>query len=187
MEKVTAGLRGSLFYNYCSAIGAYHCPGDMRTKNLRPGQGWAYDSYIKMDSMGGNWVPDLEFKKMSDIKEPVNSFVFKEAADQRGCNWSTFKMDINWAAVRAGATTIRPRWGDPPTVFHGDIDCSAFADGHVESRAWKEATTLVVARGMAAGKWPEQDIIITKDVGDNDRDLRYMYSKYRYKRYIPWQ
>src|SRR6185436_4862979 len=49
MAQVTRGLKRSAFYRYCGAIGAYHCPGDLRTKNLRPGKGWAYDSYIKSD------------------------------------------------------------------------------------------------------------------------------------------
>src|SRR4030095_12644771 len=70
MAQITRGLRRSECYRYCGAIGAYHCPGDLRTKNLRPGKGWAYDSYIKSDPMGGNWVPSVHFIKIADIVEP---------------------------------------------------------------------------------------------------------------------
>src|SRR5437870_10090502 len=45
MEQVVKGLKNSRFYKYCPGIGAFHCPGDLRTKTLRPGHGWAYDSY----------------------------------------------------------------------------------------------------------------------------------------------
>ena len=38
MEQITRGLKRSAFYKYCGAIGAYHCPGDLRTKRLRPGK-----------------------------------------------------------------------------------------------------------------------------------------------------
>jgi prepilin-type processing-associated H-X9-DG protein len=153
---------------------------------LRPGKGWAYDSYIKNDPMGGNWVPTTYFIKMADIKEPVDSFVFTEAADQRGCNWSTWKMDINWDDVFTRKPTTRPHWGDPPTVFHGNISTFAFADGHVESHKWLEAPTLKAAWEMATGKHANIDYAGFADVGDRDRDLRWAYSKYRYKGYIPW-
>jgi len=187
MQQVTRGLRRSAFYRYCGAIGAYHCPGDLRTKNLRPGHGWAYDSYIKSDTMGGNWVPSTDFIKMADINEPVDSFVFTEAADQRGCNWSSWKMEVNWADVTAQRPTTRPHWGDPPTVYHGNISTFAFADGHVESHKWLEAPTLKAAWEMATGKHANIDYYGFPDVGDKDRDLRWMYSKYRYKGYVPWQ
>ncbi len=187
MEQVTRGLKRSAFYKYCGAIGAYHCPGDLRTKKLRPGKGWAYDSYIKGDTMGGNWVPTTYFIRMADINEPVDSFVFTEAADQRGCNWSTWKMDVKWDDVYARKPTTRPHWADPPTVFHGNISTFAFADGHVESHNWLEAPTLKAAWEMATGKHANIDYAGFADVGDKDRDLRWMYSKYRYKGYIPWQ
>src|SRR5262245_23305445 len=31
MAQITRGLKRSAFYRYCGAIGAYHCPGDLRT------------------------------------------------------------------------------------------------------------------------------------------------------------
>jgi len=56
LRRVTAGLQASPIFKYCGAVDAYHCPGDLRTKNLKPGLGWAYDSYSKADGMnGGMW------------------------------------------------------------------------------------------------------------------------------------
>jgi prepilin-type processing-associated H-X9-DG protein len=31
MKRVTEGLKRSPIFKYCSAVGAYHCPGDART------------------------------------------------------------------------------------------------------------------------------------------------------------
>src|SRR5262245_65066902 len=56
MAQITRGLKRSAFHKYCGAIGAYNCSGDLRTKNLRNGKGWAYDSNIKRESMVGQWV-----------------------------------------------------------------------------------------------------------------------------------
>src|SRR6266850_1179297 len=112
-----------------------------------------------------------------EVDGPVDSFVFTEAADQRGCNWSTWKMEVNWADVTAQRPTTRPHWGDPPTVFHGNISTFAFADGHVESHTWLEATTLKVAWEMATGKHANIDYAGFADAGDKDRDLRWIYSK----------
>src|SRR6185503_17450142 len=47
LQRVFSGLSNSPLTKYCSAYGSYHCPGDMRTKFLKPGRGWAYDSYSK--------------------------------------------------------------------------------------------------------------------------------------------
>ena len=44
-KNVENGLRKGALFNYVSSTGSYHCPGDLRTKMLKPGRGWAYDSY----------------------------------------------------------------------------------------------------------------------------------------------
>ena len=46
------GNTGNPLYPYCQNPASYHCPGDVRYK-LRPGAGWAYDSYSKTQNVGG--------------------------------------------------------------------------------------------------------------------------------------
>src|SRR5438093_71603 len=50
---VENGLRKGALFSYVSSPGSYHCPGDLRTKRLLPGRGWAYDSYSKPGGMNG--------------------------------------------------------------------------------------------------------------------------------------
>ncbi len=46
-RRVKAGLSNSPLTKYAGAYDSYHCPGDLRTKRLKPGQGWAFDSYSR--------------------------------------------------------------------------------------------------------------------------------------------
>lgn len=48
---VENGLKRGVLFPYASSPASYHCPGDLRTKRLKPGNGWAYDSYyaVRMD------------------------------------------------------------------------------------------------------------------------------------------
>ena len=56
MRRVQNGFSNSPLSKYCPGYAAYHCPGDLRTKNKKPGKGWAYDSYSKANGMnGGGW------------------------------------------------------------------------------------------------------------------------------------
>ncbi len=38
-KYVEAGLEAGPLFKYVSAFGSYHCPGDLRTKRLKPGKG----------------------------------------------------------------------------------------------------------------------------------------------------
>jgi prepilin-type N-terminal cleavage/methylation domain-containing protein/prepilin-type processing-associated H-X9-DG protein len=143
MRRVAAGMSNSPLYkyNYCKAIGAYHCPGDIRTKALRPGRGWAWDSYSKADGMaGGMWSGIKPYTRSTQITEPSMSFVFIEEADPRSYNNGTWVLDVN-----------PPGWVDPFAIFHGDVSTFGFADGHVELHRWLESTTIKAARDSARG------------------------------------
>jgi hypothetical protein len=54
VKAVEKGFSQGPLWKYCSAFGAYHCPGDMRHKLRKPGAHWAYDSYSKA---GCRWTP----------------------------------------------------------------------------------------------------------------------------------
>src|SRR5512133_2740122 len=45
---VENGLTKGALYPYVNSTASYHCPGDLRTKRLTPGKGYAYDSYSKI-------------------------------------------------------------------------------------------------------------------------------------------
>src|SRR5262245_3071505 len=48
---VENGFRKGALFPYVNSPASYHCPGDLRTKRLMPGRGYAYDSYSKAGGM----------------------------------------------------------------------------------------------------------------------------------------
>ena len=52
-STVENGFKKGALYPFVNSPGSYHCPGDLRTKRLKPGKGWAYDSYSKANGMNG--------------------------------------------------------------------------------------------------------------------------------------
>jgi len=174
-RRVTEGLKISPLWSYCSSAGAYHCPGDLRTRNLLPGKGWAYDSYSKSDTMaGGMWTSMKSFyAKLTTIKEPSESFVFIEESDPRNYNAGTWVLE-----------TSPLGWVDGFAVFHGDTTTFAFADGHIDTHNWVEATTIKAAKDFALGKsdfyWSGGDI-------KKNRDFRWVYERYKWPDWKPIQ
>ncbi len=172
-KRVEEGIRRSPLAKYCDSPGAYHCPGDLRTKRLKPGRGWAYDSYSKSDGMnGGMWTGVDPFKKLAGIPEPVMSLVFLEEADPRDYNNGTWVLNVS-----------PPGWVDPFAVFHGDVSTLAFADGHAEAHKWLEPTTLKAARDSANGiqsfYWQGGNV--------QNRDFRWIYERFKHARWKPLQ
>lgn len=134
-------LATSPLFNYAKNAGAFHCPGDLRYKKLKVGQGWAYVSYSKSEGMnGGGWdmANELPYTKLGSIQSPSETFVFIEESDPRGYNEGTWVMD-------------RTGWVDGFAIFHGEITSFSFADGHVEGHRWHDAKTITAARDFARG------------------------------------
>ncbi len=171
-KRVAEGWKTSPLTKYCANYGSMHCPGDMRTKNLNPGSGWAYDSYAKAEGMSGPGGWDItSFKKLTEIKNASKSFVFIEESDPRSYNNGTWVMYIN-----------SPGWVDGFAVFHGDITTFGFADTHVESHKWLEATTIKAGRDFAMGK---QDFFWSGGNVRQNRDFRWVWNNYRYPNWKP--
>jgi prepilin-type N-terminal cleavage/methylation domain-containing protein len=57
LKRVANGMSNAPINKYIGSINSFHCPGDLRTRNLKRGSGWAYVSYSKADGLnGGFWV-----------------------------------------------------------------------------------------------------------------------------------
>lgn len=172
VRRVNEGIKTSPLYKYCGAPGSYHCPGDMRTKYLKPGSGWGWDSYSKSEPMNGltGWEVD-PYTKLSNIKNAAMSFVFIEESDPRGYNMGTWVMFVN-----------TPSWVDGFAIFHGDITTFGFADTHVESHKWLEASTLKAGKDFATGKQA-----FNWDGGNvrQNRDFRWTWDRYRHSAWKP--
>jgi prepilin-type N-terminal cleavage/methylation domain-containing protein/prepilin-type processing-associated H-X9-DG protein len=178
MHAVEEGLKVSPLWNYVPAAGAYRCPGNLRTKRLRPGRGWAYDSYSKAEGMNGaGWQgdrmtgPQPVFEKIDNVITPSEAMAFLEEADPRGFNRGTWVIDV----------APSPGWVDPFAVFHGDTSTISFADGHAETKRWLEPSTVKAAtdsaNGIASFSWAG---------GNNrNRDFRWVYQRYKHRKWAP--
>ena len=170
---VERGLKASPLWEYCPAKGAYHCPGDLRTKKLLPGKGWAYDSYSKPDTMnGGTWKGLVPYRKLGQIDIPSQAFVFIEESDTRGYNHGTWVIDIN-----------PPGWVDPFAIFHGEVSTFAFADGHAEHHKWTDPRTIEAAKQAAQGNFSGG--FYWKGASASNPDFVWVWDRYRHPKWHP--
>ena len=139
-KLVENGLKNGHLWPYVSSVGSYHCPGDLRTRNLRPGQGWAWDSYSKADGMNGGGWQMTPYKKLSAVYGPSEAMAFIEETDPRGFNLNTWVIHV-----------ANPGWVDPFAIFHGNVSSFSFADGHAEHHSWSDKETIEAARNSAQG------------------------------------
>ena len=169
MRRVEAGLRDSPLWDYCSAAGSYHCPGDLRTKRNKPGRGWAYDSYSKAEGMNGTgWPGQTSYEKLSTVPAPSSSFVFIEESDPRDFNLGT------WVMNRTG-------WVDPFAIFHGNTSTFSFADGHAETHTWRDFRTIEAAQRSANG----QESFYWQGGNRNNPDFVWVWEGYRIRNWSP--
>ena len=165
IQRVKNGFTNGPLWKYCGSFESYHCPGDLRFKLRKPGAHWAYDSYSKTDGMnGGQWsLPSIV--KLEHVPEPSRAITFVEEPDSRNYNLGTWVIDAD-----------THNWVDPLAAFHLNANTIGFADGHVESHKWLEATTLKAA--MAAERNVDTPFSWTK--AKNDRDFAWVEPRYKY-------
>lgn len=171
MRRVQNGLTNGPMWKYASAMGAYHCPGDLRSKR-KPGTGWAWDSYSKANGMHGimGWeAAQRPFVKATDITSPSESFVFIEESDPRNSNLGTWVLSV-----------ASPGWIDPFAIFHGNFSTFSFQDGHYEGRKWTEPRVIKAAQDSAIGR----ESFNWAGGGRTNPDFRWVWTKYRY---IGWR
>jgi prepilin-type N-terminal cleavage/methylation domain-containing protein/prepilin-type processing-associated H-X9-DG protein len=171
MERVSRGMSNSPFAKYVGNIGSFHCPGDLRTRNLKRGSGWAWVSYSKLDGMnGGMWKPAGQnpYIKISAIDNASSAAIFIEECDPRNENLGTWVME-------------RGTWVDPFAIFHGSWSTFSYADGHAEGHTWRDAATIKAAqnsaRGVSSFNWAGGNV--------KNRDFVWMWERYRYANWKP--
>jgi prepilin-type N-terminal cleavage/methylation domain-containing protein len=177
-NQALAIIQGSLrtnnpLFQYAPSVGTYHCPGDVRYK-LRPGGGWAYDSYSKTENVGGegSWGCPT-FTKLSAIRNAAGTFSFTEDADERGYNLGSWVVAFTRGPTRAADSF---RWVDPPAMYHGNVNTFGFADGHAETRKWRDHNLIKAGQQAAAGQVPTA---ITTAL-TSGADYQYVLQRYLY-------
>ncbi|MDA1274531.1 MAG: type II secretion system protein [Verrucomicrobia bacterium] len=180
-RNVENGLRLGALWQYVSSPGTYHCPGDLRTKRLKPGSGWAFDSYSKANGMnGGGWQgssatsgPQQFYTKLTTVQSAAEAMVFLEESDPRGRNLGTWVINV----------APSPGWVDPFAIFHGNTSTISFADGHAEPHSWVVASTIKAATDSANG------ISSFYWTGGNNKnsDFQWVHQRYKHQKWAPLQ
>ena len=177
---VMNGLRHGLLYPFVSNPASYHCPGDLRTKRLLPGKGFAYDSYSKAEGMnGGGWQgssppntgPQPTYEKLATVEGPSEAMVFIEESDPRDYNLGTWVIDVKPA----------PGWVDGLAVFHGNVTTVSFADGHAESHKWTDPGVIKAGIDFANGK----QVFFWAGGNAKNKDFQWVYARYKHKKWAP--
>ena len=178
-RNVENGLRKGALWPFVNSTASYHCPGDLRTKRLAPGRGWAYDSYSKAHGMNGEgWQgstytsgPQPMYEKVGAVETPSEAMSFLEEADSRGRNLGTWVIDVKPS----------PGWVDPFAIFHGNVSTISFADGHAESHTWRDAGVIKAATASSQGK----DSFYWQGGNAKNRDFQWIYQRYKHKKWAP--
>jgi prepilin-type N-terminal cleavage/methylation domain-containing protein/prepilin-type processing-associated H-X9-DG protein len=170
LAKVRVGLSNSPISKYISALNSFECPGDLRTRYRKPGNGWAFGSYSKTEGMsGGGWGGTTPYKRIDEVKRPSDAAVFVEESDPRGANLGTWVLN-----------TTPPGWVDTFAVFHSVWSTFAMVDGHVEGHRWKDGATIKAAQDSAKGissfYWAGGDA--------KNRDFVWMWNHYQH---VDWK
>ncbi len=168
------GLRRGPLFKYVNNTASYHCPGDLRTKRLKPGAGYAYDSYSKIEGMnGGGWNPGAQppYVKLGEVKSPSEAMAFIEESDPRDYNLGTWVMDVQ----------PNPGWVDGFAIFHGTVTTIAFADSHAETHKWTDSGVIKAAINFAKGK---ADFYWSGGTAKN-RDFQWAYQRYKHRKWAP--
>ncbi|MBP8305254.1 MAG: prepilin-type N-terminal cleavage/methylation domain-containing protein [Phycisphaerae bacterium] len=130
-EDQQAGIRrGRLFKYVGKEPDVYRCPADPR-KPSAAGRYVAFRTFsIPGGANGETWGNCKITTLYSQIRNPVTKYVFVEELDVReGGNMGSWQLE-------------RERWVDAIAMWHHKKTTLAFADGHAETRAWRDRTLI---------------------------------------------
>jgi len=181
MAAELTGFQQGILWKYCPTLGAYHCPGDMRSArpvgigaNGGGNAGWAYDSYSKTSGLNcDDWLDATQnILKMTQIPDIARCIVFVEEADSRDYNEGSWALNVS-------ATPSGYEWVDSMAQNHNDTGDLGFADGHAELHHWLEKGTeqagLNAFNGgsaMSTFYWARAQPV--------DRDMNWVIPRYQY-------
>lgn len=172
LAEAHEGLRQGKLFPYASAVESWHCPGDRRFK-LKPGSGFAYDSYGGAGGLDGEDQSN-SITKFSSVAFPSRNYVFVEEADNRGWNLGSWLINPDPTALT---------WVDAVALWHLNISTLSFADGHAESHKWRGEAMLnaspAAPRGSKFGATAKTDA--------DKQDIWYMKYGYTHKNQAQWE
>ena len=133
--------RGALFPYTAGSLGSYHCPADPRSPDPTK---VTHRSYSIVGGANGEIWKDpytqqeayTPIERYSQFTMPSLKYIFIEEADPTETNRGSWVLD-----PRDGS------WVDPLSIRHsGDRSTFGFADGHVGTHRWVDASTIEMSR-----------------------------------------
>lgn len=175
-KAVETGLNNSPLSPYLDLSTSIHCPGDFRSRNEQPGQGWAFDSYARSNPVASGsigWQGNAQplFETIDKISNPESTLAFIEAADPRDYNRGSWVMNV----------APSPNWVDNFGIFHGTESSFAFVDSHAEIHEWKDPQVIKAAidsaQGIRSFFWPGGNF--------KNPDFRWVHNRYKHQKWKP--
>jgi prepilin-type N-terminal cleavage/methylation domain-containing protein len=139
-----------VLYPFSPNTSVMHCPGDQRQNNTL-GNGWAYDSYARLENFGGDpqnnyWGAGNTCHKYSDVRMPTDTLTFIENADWHPVNNGPFY--VFW--INGNPDSFR--WFFPPAQFHVNLSNVGYSDGHTERHKWTDIRIINAGQSLAKGQ-----------------------------------
>jgi prepilin-type N-terminal cleavage/methylation domain-containing protein/prepilin-type processing-associated H-X9-DG protein len=166
-------------YSYAPNAKVIHCPGDVRYKNP-PGRGWALDSYSKANLLAGEAMWGSFFTKLTQVRNPTETFAFMEDADNRGYNVGTWVL--TWSAAPKYGHAQSFDWVDPLPMYHGNVSTYSFVDGHAEHHKWLNGALITYGKRIASG---DPSVSFTPPATTAGADYDYVYNRFRLPNWQP--
>jgi prepilin-type N-terminal cleavage/methylation domain-containing protein/prepilin-type processing-associated H-X9-DG protein len=123
-------LRKGLLFPYSKTVAIYKCPGD-RTDNYRS---MSMNAWMNPINTEGKLNANYQlFRKQANILRPVDTWVTIDENEK--------EINDGWFLIRPEATGT---WAsqDKPAGYHNNSGGVSFADGHSETKKWRDGRIL---------------------------------------------
>ena len=166
-EDEIRGIRDGALFPYVEDPGAYNCPSDRvisvhdGTERFRP---YTIASGLASDHS------ERELYNFNNMRSPSTKFTFLEVAEQRNYVQGMFVLGTPiWSG---GNYSV---WWNPVAINHGDASTMGYADGHAETRRWRERHTFERIEKLQEQGGGGYGIDRTSGINStNDEDLRFL-------------
>ncbi len=166
MEDELRGIKSGLLYKYTGDIKPYNCASDPRNGSKEAWRSYTIAAGMNIDSPKTNsdsWVDQAT--NMSQITTPSQKYVFVENLDPRGWNWGYWDI---YAPSGTGAV-----WWNVVAGWHKTKSNWAFADGHAETRKWRDKRTIDICTELNYAKQTKMRAACSV----NNKDLRWIVDR----------
>jgi hypothetical protein len=165
-EQQLDAIRRGLLFSFVGDVRIYRCPAD---EERRDPNWFDFRSFsIAGGANGEDWSEYIKARKYSDLANPAQRYVFVEDCDPRGISMSSWQMNPK-----------SKEWVDPVGMWHDSKSTLGFADGHGETRRWRDSS--FIAWNLFAMERPTA-FAFGMIPPDNEReDIEYMAGRFPYK------